>query len=167
MVNNEKTKPSGKLQSILLLVVVCFIVGGLPQVSAFNWSDDIISYWNLDESSGTVIDSLGVNNGANTGTTTGVTGVVNTSYDFERDDNNNQIQIADSVSLKPTDALSYSLWLTGEDMTNNPRIFSKEGSGQGYNFYWESNILYGGIEGAACSSAFVPTPGQWYFIAMT
>jgi len=47
MVNNEKTKPSGKLQSILLLVVVCLLVL-IPTVSAFSF-DNVLNYDNSKE----------------------------------------------------------------------------------------------------------------------
>ena len=81
MVNNEKTKPSGKLQSILLLVVVCFLVA-IPTVSAFNWTN-LVAYYKLDETSGTtVVDSTGINDGTLGGSSIvqGEDGIINTGY---------------------------------------------------------------------------------------
>jgi len=79
MANFKSYKAS---QSILLLVVVCFLVA-IPTVSAFDWSDSLKAYYQLDESSGDAIDSKDGNNGTVTGATQSSTGIINTGYSFD------------------------------------------------------------------------------------
>ena len=45
-------------------------------------NNDLLSYWKLDEASGSVIDSLGQHNGTNTGGIAGQSGLINTAYSF-------------------------------------------------------------------------------------
>ena len=42
----------------------------------------LVSYWKLDEFSGAVIDSVGLNNGINNGATQGASGKIGTAYSF-------------------------------------------------------------------------------------
>jgi len=128
----KQTKHTRALQSIFLVLAVCFIVGVLPSVSAFDWSDDITSYWKLDESSGIVIDQLGLNNGTNNGATTGVTGKINTAYNFIIADSD-YINISNSTSINQyiiNNEFSVSTWvnfnLRGTDATNNMVVFGRQ-----------------------------------------
>ena len=52
----------------------------LTCVSAITW--DNVNYYKLDETSGTVLDSTGVNDGTNIGATPNVAGKINTAYSF-------------------------------------------------------------------------------------
>lgn len=57
--------------------------------------DSLTSYYNLDETSGTlVIDSLGLHNGTNSGSTHGVPGKINTAYSF---DGNDKVSISSKI----------------------------------------------------------------------
>ncbi|MDD4110154.1 MAG: LamG domain-containing protein [Clostridia bacterium] len=46
-------------------------------------NNSLVSYYKLDEISGSVIDSVGSNTGTNNGATTNVAGKINTAYDFD------------------------------------------------------------------------------------
>ena len=80
-----KIKQNNHLQKYFFIIAICFIIIFLPSISAFNWNDEIISYYKLDETSGSIAyDSLGVNN-ANIvgGVTLGGAGIINNSYSFD------------------------------------------------------------------------------------
>jgi len=132
MVNNEKTKPSGKLQSILLLVVVCFIVA-IPQVSAFDWTDDIVSYYKLDDNLPTtkVIDELGLNNGTiyggdNTDDISS-TGIINTAFDFNHDGSNEYIPLGDANDFIGNKAgATVSMWIKPDVINQKKYLISSE-----------------------------------------
>jgi len=51
-----------------------------------NWIEslnvDLVSYYKMDEASGTVLDAHGSNDGTATGATPNVSGLINTAYDF-------------------------------------------------------------------------------------
>ena len=48
-------------------------------------TDNLVSYWKLDESSGNAADSVGSNTLTNTNTVTYSAGKINNGADFERD----------------------------------------------------------------------------------
>lgn len=83
--NKIQVVPLNSYKVILALIPVLLVLS-ISLVSAFDWSDNIVAYYKLDESSGTVIDQIGDNNGVNHGATTGVTGTIETAYDFENGD---------------------------------------------------------------------------------
>jgi len=71
--------------------IFVFLLLGLFMISftsAFNWADSISSYYKLDETSGTVIDSLNLRNGTNVGATPNVAGLINTAYSFDGTNDN-------------------------------------------------------------------------------
>jgi len=69
---------------------------------------DIVSYYKLDESSGTVIDSLGTYNGTNSGATASSTGLINTAYDFDGSNDYINLGIIDFADYGET--YSVSVW---------------------------------------------------------
>lgn len=79
-----------KLFAILILGV--FLVG----LGSATLTDNFVSHYNLDETSGTVLDSFELNNGINYGATTGVAGKINTAYSFN---GSNSISIGNDSSL--------------------------------------------------------------------
>ncbi len=78
-------------------------------------TDDIVSYYKLDETSGTVIDQLGLNNGTNNGATTNVAGKINTAYDFDGVNHDN-INFSDTL---PASEGSFSFWMNPTYAQNN------------------------------------------------
>jgi len=153
MVNNEKTKPSGKLQSILLLVVVCFIVA-IPQVSAFDWTDDIVSYYKLDDNLPTtkVIDELGLNNGTiyggdNTDDISS-TGIINTAFDFNHDGSNEYIPLGDANDFIGNKAgATVSMWIKPDVINQKKYLISSEDGLDGNErtmsmYFWDDDHFY-------------------------
>lgn len=78
-------------------------------------ADQLVSYWKLDESSGNAADSVGVNTLTSTGVDF-VAGKINNGGDYEIDDVNDTLLIADAtqVGLDFTADLSISLWFKPE-----------------------------------------------------
>ncbi len=80
MVKNISSK---RFSAIFLLLAVCFIVSIIPQVSAFDWNDDIISYYDFDETTGVIaFDSTGNNDADNIGATINQDGILERSYEY-------------------------------------------------------------------------------------
>ncbi len=92
------------------------------------WTADLnvglITYYKLNETSGIVIDSLGVNDATNIGSTRGVAGIINNSYSFDGvDDEVNITSFTDLVT--GNDARSFNLWFnitTIEAANENPLL---------------------------------------------
>jgi len=77
----------------------------------------LVSYYKLDESSGTVIDELGINDGTNYGATPNVAGKINTAYDFN---GSTHISIGNNVFDALTlGSYSVSLWVKADTLSTN------------------------------------------------
>lgn len=82
--------------------------------------DDTIHYYNFDESSGNLIDQHAALDGTLSGNTTqGVTGLINTAYDFDGD--NDSVLFTSEVFVGP--AVGFSVWI-------NPNVVDVAGDGQ-------------------------------------
>lgn len=88
---------------MLLLLMGLFFVSF---TSAFDWNDDIVSYYKLDNTTGVVYDMLEINHGTNNGATRGVTGILENAFSF--DGNNDKITITGQDFIVETAALSVS-----------------------------------------------------------
>ena len=142
------------------------IEGGYPDIPVLN---NLISCWELDETSGTtVVDAHGTNNGTNSGATIGATGKIDKAYSF--DGVNDRVFIADNTSLDLTEAITISQWV--KFSTNDSVIFAKRDT---TNYAWDMNIsdvgsVYFGINSNVNRADTVPfavTLGQWYHIVGT
>jgi hypothetical protein len=74
----------------LLIILGIFLLIGIittmPTVKSFDWSDDIVGYWKLDETTGTIAeDEISSNNGSNTGVIIGEDGKIGKSYNYSGD----------------------------------------------------------------------------------
>jgi len=79
-----------------------------------NLNTDLVSYYKLDETSGTVLDAYGSNDGTNNGATPNVAGKINTAYDFELSENDN-INLGNSFTgVYGEEQFSISVWFNGE-----------------------------------------------------
>jgi hypothetical protein len=82
------------------------------------WSEgmntDLKAYWKLNETSGTVVDSVGgLHNGTNNGAVQGVSGLINGSYDFNSDN--------DYVELNNTmlgSSFTLNMWVYADSFSN-------------------------------------------------
>ena len=146
-------------------------------------ADDLIAAWELDEASGTRVDSHGSNDLSDNNTVGSGTGLVlGTAADFERD-NNESLSLADNtdLSLGSDTAFTFEVWVKAESFefsANSGMVINKgnvNGSGDEYLLWYGSS---GGMEiagwqlyvGNGSSSATVVgapgsvTTGTWYQI---
>ena len=150
--------------------------GGSENSSSPNFpSSGLISYWDMDESSGTVIDSLNVSNGTNNGATPNVAGKINTAYDFDgvADD----ISLGSDDSLFPTDKITVSSWIKVEGQSGTQIILSTEVSDNGWQvrvydngdgtFDFASRIKTTSAYTTARESVNHLNIDTWYFVVMT
>ena len=83
--------------------------------------DGLISYYKLDESSGsTAFDSLGINNATNGGADVNVPGKINTAYDFEKD---NTDYLLTGIDWTNMESRTYSGWFKLESSTADQYLF--------------------------------------------
>lgn len=159
---------SAKLSNKLLLVVliVC-MVGILPQVSAFDLGDNLVSYYTLDETSGIVIDQLGINDGTNNGSTPGVEGIIETAYSF--DGTNDYIDLNNDI-IPASNNFSISVWANSSS-TGIQTILSQyagEPGRMGINFYHPvaSGVMFS-ISGAKILDGSNLSDGEFHMITIT
>ena len=119
-------RSSEKHSKKLLLVglMFCMSLFMVSFTSAITW--DPIAYYSLDETSGVVIDSANGYNGTNDGADTGVTGKVNTAYDFVVG-NTDYISIDDVPDIASTDNKSFQFWLNVGDIAPTTYIMDTTG----------------------------------------
>lgn len=134
--------------------------------------DNLISYYRLDETSGTVLDAHGSNDGTNNGATPNQTslasGNVGTAYDFESSESD-YIDMGDFTIS--TDKLSLSAWIKLETASINHWIIGKDDNTLGREFAFgisNTNHLTTQIAGVGSSSqgSATLTTGTWYHIAV-
>lgn len=118
--------------------VVLFVPAGWSYASATSvssdasLSNDLISYWPLDESSGTRVDVKGSNDLAEINTVGSTTGIKGTAADFEGSNSENlAISNAAQSGLNITGDLSFSMWI-------KPETFDS-GDGQLLLSKWQHN----------------------------
>ena len=130
---------------------------------------DLVSYWKLDEESGTVYDSFGTNNGTVTGATYSQTGKINTGLYF--DAANEIINCGTGTSLRITEEITLSAWIKLSATQNTyPRIVGKE---SGYGMYVSSvtgNLRwYDGVNDVEVNSisSFDLRDNSWHLVTTT
>lgn len=85
------------------------------------FENSLIAWYDLDELSGSVLDYTGWNNGTNNGATTGVAGVINEAYDFEKDESDYVALDTGSgnISAITSTDFSVSFWIKREQLSYN------------------------------------------------
>ena len=88
-------------------------------------TDNLVSYWKADESSGNMADSVGSNTLTNVGTCTFATGKINNGVVTTR--NSKYMESTTSTGLNPTGAFSINFWVNWSalDTGNWNGMFSK------------------------------------------
>ncbi len=81
-------------------------------------TDGLISYYNLDDLTNTIVDSTGNNNGINSGATLGSTGIINTCLDF--DTSTDYVDLGYGVLI--TNEQSISLWINSSETPDSRRF---------------------------------------------
>lgn len=138
-------------------------------------TDNIISYWKFDESSGNAIDSVGeANNGTLNTVTQNVAGKINTAYDFTV----NKTSYVDCGAADGTlditgDDITLAAWIYHEGVDAQSWVISKMGTGTGaYAMYvnGDDDLVFTGDTGTGWSGhtgdAAVPI-NAWSFVVAT
>lgn len=132
----------------------------------------IVSYWKLDETSGTRADSIGANTLTDNNTVLSGTGKVGNAADFE-DANSEYLSGADSDDFDfGADGYSISKWIYFESV-GTPRIWSIGGnyaSGKGLQLAYSGGTLTlynNGNAGTTDLFTWTPTAGVWYHLCIT
>ncbi len=94
-----------------------------------NIIDNLVAYWNLDESSGEAIDSLSLNNGTNNGAEQNVAGKINTAYDFIPSD---YVDMGDFTIS--SDNISISAWVKFTNVAGQQIAVAKDDNVLGREF---------------------------------
>jgi hypothetical protein len=138
--------------------------------------EDLIAYYELDETTGVVVDELGTNDGTNYGSTRGETGIIN--YSFYFDGSNDYVGVPHDASLQITGNLSVSLWFYIDAFTTGNHIIEYRASGESeatnYLYSWlinsDGSASYGHEYGAGQDEWRNYNPGlntgEWYHLAM-
>lgn len=79
-------------------------------------TDNLVSYWELEESSGTRVDSHGSNDLTDNNTVLSLTGVQGNAADFEHD-SSETLSTSTAGTLNITGDISFSLWIKQETAT--------------------------------------------------
>ena len=80
-------------------------------------NNGLVSYYSFNETSGVVVDELGLNNGSNLGATRGVPGKIGNGFDFESSEND-YVTFSDSASLDISGDGSFCAWIKLETSTD-------------------------------------------------
>lgn len=140
-------------------------------------SDNLISYWSLDEASGDAIDAHGTNDLTDTNTVGAATGKVDGARDFE-ESASEYFSHADNSDLSTGDIdFTFACWVNAESFTgSNQRIICKINNAVTvleYDFYYrgsESRFyfdVYNGssLVGRVAANTFgAPSTATWYFV---
>jgi hypothetical protein len=140
-------------------------------------ADNLLGYWNLDESSGDAIDAHGSNDLTETGGTVGAAaGKINGCRDFEADDSA-FFTVADNTDLSTGDVdLSLAGWVNAESFPGGPRMIAAKYTvsgdqreyallytGSAFAFRATSDGAIGTLTTAVWGSS--PSTSTWYFVA--
>jgi len=156
----------------LLLLSALLLTQFPSNVFATDLTTSLISYWKLDETSGTRADSVGSNNLTDNNTVTQAVGKLGNSAQFTIANSEYLSHIDNaSLSIGSTD-FTISAWVYLDTKTSNMVFVSKYGGGGGngeYALYYKLSA-----DAFACSTfpqldASVTPPGgvqtgQWYFL---
>lgn len=140
----------------------------------------IVSYWKLDETTGSVLDALGDNPGTTENTpTTNVAGKLETCYTFASASSEN-IGMGTSSTLRPTAGLTVSFWIK-TSTTDNGQIVSTyglTGTDPYYAWGYEAGMIangyiyfdtYQGSNGSGCGVNTTDNIANnaWHFVVCT
>lgn len=130
-------------------------------------TDNIVSYWKLNETSGTRADSAGSNNLTDNNSVSYTTGKISNAATFVRS-SSQSLSCASNASLQISGSFTMSMWIKFQTLTNY-NIFANKGNGAEFWIYTASN---GGgdyqIGSGSVGSQQFPngtfTTDTWYFI---
>lgn len=153
---------------------------GLPYIDASDVANSYldtnnVSFWELEETSGTRTDSKGSNDLTDNNTVLSGTGIQGTGADFESS-NSEYLSISDAAQtgIDSISAQTVACWVKFESTSANMSPMSKgnDGSNGLFQFFWltSNNLIFrrvtsSGLQGATAS--WTPSTATWYHIAGT
>jgi len=161
-----------KLQALLIIL---WIFNPLTSYGAL--TDNLVSYWQLDETSGARVDAHSSNDLTDNNTVLYGTGIISNAGDFETG-NTESLSITDGsqTGLDLSGDFSFSLWFKPESSIEAPliakgyssgnygyRLFTSNDGGAGLHLMLSSN----GSSATFRSWSWSDTPGTWYHIVVT
>lgn len=135
---------------------------------------DLVSYWELEEASGTRTDSHAGNDLTDNNTVGSDTGKQGDGADFESS-NSEFLDIADGTQsgLNITGDLSLALWYKFETVQNTGFVgrYYTSGNNRSFLFAYSSGLVaYLSSNGSSATNksvSWTPSTGTWYHLAMT
>lgn len=107
-------------------------------------SDNLISYWKMDEASGSALDAHSTNELTEfSGTIASASGKISNARDFEEADTEN-VQRADNAALSTGDIdFTFTLWVNPESLPVNNIVLSKDTFAiREYGFYYNGGLRW-------------------------
>lgn len=166
MATIEKKTAVSLLAGILIVVMATAFIA--TNTSAQTCPPGMVSYWNLDEGTGTTAsDSVGTNDGTLMFGPAWTTGRVNGALDFNG--SINYVRVADSATLNVTQGITLEAWIypTEVQATRVQDIISKHAS------QWVGYPFYGGVDDAyvlqlhpPSKLKFVLSDGAVYYVGL-
>ena len=145
-------------------------------------TDNLVSYWKLDESSGNAADSVGSNTLTNVNTATYAAGKINNGVNLELD-SSQYLSVADAsqTGLNLADSISISLWVNFESIrtvTNEANTFVAKGNIDGLTqagyifwisktatdsklFFWYRDSVNNAVN---FNATWAPSTATWYHV---
>lgn len=150
----------------------CFYIyygnaGASSTSSSYNTHFKPISYWYLDEASGTLVDfATGNNNGTNSGASYGATGKIANSMDFESTELDSILLGQNTIDL--TSTLSINMFVRPESLAGTAGFLSIPTGTNGYGFYYSGGtIRFGKIGVSETDSGDGLSTGVYQGISVT
>jgi hypothetical protein len=129
-------------------------------------TDDLISYWKLDEASGNALDAHGSNDLTDNNTVGTAAGKISNARDFDRA-SSERLTRADNASISAGDVdFTFSLWFKAESLNNFSYLLSKRNAFfNDYELFYLSSSVYFECAGVTRQSSGVTVgAGEWHFV---
>jgi hypothetical protein len=124
----------------------------------------IVSYWKLDETSGSRADSIGANTLTDNNTVLSGAGKVSNAADFELDDSD-YLSVVNNDSIDITSDFFLACWFKPESTGVTSINIQKDKSGDGYSLFVDtSNKVTYTINNTGTAGATSVVAGTWYHI---
>lgn len=151
--------------------IILFVLFLLPFNAYAALTDNLSVFYNLDETSGSRADSLGIYNLTDNNTVLYATGIIGNAADFEKD---NSEYLSASSAILPTGAnadFSAVAWIKLETCSSEGIILSQKSGSESGRFLFSVNsscqlkVFLGGVSTTITGSTTLNT-GEWYFVAV-
>jgi len=148
-------------------LIVAFTVYAVDDVKNSSLATNLSSYWELEETSSTRVDSHDSNDLTDNNTVLYGTGIQGNAADFESTDSES-LSVAHNANLEPAGDYSLSLWFKPESLSGTRGVISKEGSGKGYTLYTSGTSAGYNHQGVGgCTFNGTLSTGTWYHLVVT